>query len=146
MTTIIRCLFLVLVQILVLSFATNVLSQVDPQQTLIGTWQGRAEITYAKELTLVINSVKAAGNGEWIGRGRFGPFVDTQKAGGRTEISITLKTNELYLQWTGKAGKAPVRVKLVGDSKLVGTIEAFERDQVVERRITFEKVQGGETK
>jgi len=34
----------------------------------------------------------------------------------------------------------------VGDNKLVGTIEAFDRGRVAERRITFEKVKAGETK
>lgn len=138
--------FLVVVQVLALTFASNAHSQVDPEQGLIGTWQGHAETTKNQERTLVINSVKATGNGEWVGRGRFGQGVDTEKAGGNMEITISSKNNEIYLEWTGNNGKAPVHVKLVGDNKLEGTIEAFERNRVAERRITFEKVKAGDVK
>lgn len=114
---------------------------------LIGdSWQGQAETAKDQERTLVINSVKATGSGEWVADGRFGKFVATEKDGGQTEISITLKDNELYLEWTGNAGKAPVRVKLVGDNKLEGTIGAFDRGRVVPRRITFEKVKAGDVR
>src|SRR6185295_9912793 len=123
MITTIRWSFLLVVQVLVLSFASNALSQVDPEKALIGTWQGHAETAKNQERTLVINSVKATGSGEWVGRGRFGQGVDTDKGGGNTEINISSKNNELYLEWTGSNGKAPVHVKLVGDNKLEGTIE-----------------------
>ena len=101
-----------------------------------------------RERTLVITSVKASSSGEWVGRGRFGTTgqVDTEKAGGNTEINISSKNNEIYLEWVGANGKAPVRVKMVGDDKLEGTIGAFDRGRAVDRRITFEKVKAGEVK
>ena len=136
---------------LALSFlivVTNALAQVDPEKALLGTWEGQADTQQNRERVLVINSVKATGNGEWVGRGRFGTAgqVDTEKAGGNTEISISSKNNEIYLEWVGAQGKAPVRVKMVNDNKLEGTIGAFDRGRAVDRRITFEKTKAGEVK
>jgi hypothetical protein len=115
-----------------LSFA-----QVDPEKALIGKWEGQAEVAKNRERAIVIDSVKATGSGEWIG------YAD----GGKTEIDISKKDNEIYLEWTGAGGgKAPYRVKMVGDNKMEGTVEAFEKGRSVPRRITFEKVKAGDIK
>jgi len=129
-----------------LSVSNLALAQVDPTKVLIGTWEGQAEITKNRERTLVINSVKPTGDGEWVARGRIGTStnVDTEKGGGQ-EMSVSLKNNEIFIE-AGKDGKAPYHLKLVGDNKLEGTVEAFERGKVAPRRITFEKVKAKETK
>jgi hypothetical protein len=124
-------------------FARLTFAQVDPEKALIGKWDGQAQTNQNRERTLVITSVKATGSGEWVGSGKFGP---TGQEGNDTEINISSKNNEIYLEWVGAQGKAPVRVKMVGGDKLEGTIEAFDRGRVVPRGITFEKVKAGEVK
>jgi len=127
-------------------FASLCFSQVDPEKALIGRWDGLAQASpphQSSESTLVITSIKATGSGEWVGSGQFGT---TGQDGSDTEINISSKNNEIYLEWVGAQGKAPVRVKVVGDNKLEGTIEAFDRGRVVPRGITFEKVKAGDVK
>ena len=87
-------------------------------------------------------------DGEWVGRGRFGITgqVDTIKAGGNTEISVSSKNNEIYAEWVQKNGNT-VRVKMVGDNKLEGTIGFVDgRGSLQNRKITFEKIKAGEVK
>jgi hypothetical protein len=57
-------------------------------------------------------------------------------------ISISpSKNNELYLEWIQKNGNIPVRVKMVGENKLEGTIGLVDRGgRLQERKIVFEKV------
>jgi hypothetical protein len=97
---------------------------------------------------LVITGVKATGDGEWVGRGRFGLAgeVDTQAPGGKLEIRITSKNNEIYVETVGPLSKSPIRVKMVGDNKLEGTIGSFEWARAVDRKVTFEKTKAGEVK
>jgi len=129
-------------------FARLTFAQVDPEKALIGTWEGQAERAQNRDMTLVITSVKATGDGEWIGRGRLGTTgqVHTEKSGGPTEINISSKNNEIYVELVGKNSKSPVRVKMVSDNKLEGTIGAFDRGRAVDRRIVFEKVKAGDVK
>jgi len=114
---------------------------VDPTRALIGTWEGWADGIKHPEQTLVINSVKPTGSGEWVARGRFGLSgqVDREKGGGQ-KLSVSSKDNEILIEFVTPQGKMPVRVKLVGDNKLEGTVEAFDRGKVAKRRINFEKV------
>jgi len=120
-------------------FAGLTFAQVDPEKALIGKWAGQAEVLRNQERTLVINSVKATGSGEWTGYG--------STDGGNVEISIAKKDNEIHLEYIGAGGgKAPYHLKMVGDNKMVGTIEAFQRGRVAPARITFEKVKAGELK
>ena len=114
---------------------------VDPTTALIGTWEGRADGLKHPDQTLVINSVKPTGSGEWVARGRFGLFgqVDTEKGGGR-KLSVSSKDNEILIEFVTFDGKMPVRVKLVGDNKLEGTVEGFDRGKVIKKRIVLEKV------
>ena len=59
--------------LLVLSAGALALAQVDPTKVLVGTWEGLIEIPRGGDQVLIINSVKAKGEGEWVARGRFGP-------------------------------------------------------------------------
>jgi hypothetical protein len=58
-------------QILLISAATFSFAQVDPTKALVGTWEGQIEISSNSQRTLIINSVKAKGEGEWVARGRY---------------------------------------------------------------------------
>jgi len=82
----------------------------------------------------------------WVARVLIGSCtnVDTEK-GDDQEMSVSLKNNEIFIE-AGKDGKAPYVLKLVGDNKLEGTIETFERSRVAPSRISFEKVKAGEIK
>ena len=121
------------------SFAGFTFAQADPEKGLIGKWEGQAEVAKNRERSLVINSVKATGSGEWTGYG--------STDAGNVEINITKKDNEIYLEYVGAGGgKAPYRLKMVGDNKMEGTVEAFEKGRSVPRRITFEKVKAGDVK
>lgn len=42
------------------------LAQVDPTKVLIGTWEGHTETQKGYDQILIINSVKATGEGEWV--------------------------------------------------------------------------------
>ena len=130
-------------------FAGLCFAQVNPEKALIGVWEGQAEVPQYRERTLVVTRVKATGDGEWVGRGRFGITgqVDTEKAGGNTDINISSKNNDIYDEWVQKNGNIPVRVKMVGDNKLEGTIGLVDaRGRLQDRRITFEKVKAGDVK
>jgi len=124
--------------ILVLSYATLSCAQVDPTKVLVGKWEGQAEITKNRERTLIINSVEPAGSGEWVARGRMGLSwrIDEEKEGGG-RIKVFTKDNEIYLD---SPGNTNAQLKLIGENKLEGTIEAFERGRVAPRRIRFEKM------
>ena len=69
----------------------------------------------------MISSVKAQGKGEWIARGRLGVTGQVQESPGGQEITVSSKNNEIFLEFVRPA-KAPVRLKLVGDNMLQGTI------------------------
>jgi hypothetical protein len=70
-------------------FAGLTFAQVDPEKALIGRWAGQAEVLRNQERTLVIDSVKATGSGEWTGYG--------STDGGNVEINIAKKDNEIHL-------------------------------------------------
>ncbi|HEX2930872.1 MAG TPA: hypothetical protein VHV54_14215, partial [Candidatus Binatia bacterium] len=75
MANVIRSIFAFCLQILILGTATPGFAQVDPTKALIGRWEGTVESSGApggNQRTLIINSVKAQGEGEWIARGRLG--------------------------------------------------------------------------
>jgi hypothetical protein len=63
------------------------------------------------------------------------------------EINIAKKDNEIHLEYVGAGGgKAPYHLKMVGENKMEGTVEAFQRGRVTPARVTFEKVKAGEAK
>jgi hypothetical protein len=120
-------------------FAGLTFAQVDPEKALIGKWAGQAEVLRNQERTLVIDSVKATGSGEWTGYG--------STDGGNVEINIAKRDNEFHLEYVGAGGgKAPYHLKMVAENKMEGTVEAFQRGRVAPARITFEKVKVGEVK
>ena len=139
----IRLSFAITLALSLLFAVTNVCAQVDPEKTLLGTWaapEGKP--------TLVINSVKATGNDEWVG--------NATQAGRNIEINISKKGSEIYLEWiSAGAYRAPFHVKMTDDNKMEGTIEGFRTahglagtpgHQLPPRKITLEKVKAGEVK
>ena len=61
-------------------------------------------------------------------------------------MNISSKDGVIHIEFIGGQGKAPVRLKLVGENKLEGTVNTFERGRAGDRRATFEKVKAGDTK
>ena len=122
-----------------LSFA-----QVDPEKVLVGTWEGQVEalLSSGNQFVLIINSVKKISDTEWVARARFGrpDMVNKETQGGR-EIEVIQKDNDIVVNFTGKSG-TPMRLKLVGDNRLEGTLNTTERGQrnPSDHRIKFEKV------
>ena len=120
-------------------FAGLTFAQVDPEKALIGRWEGQAEVAKNRERKITINSVKATGSGDWVG--------DATIGGAKTEISISKKDNEIYVEWVSEGGgKSPYHMKLVSDDKMEGTVESFQRGRVAPAKVTFEKVKAGEVK
>ena len=126
------------VLVLMLSAGALTFAQVDPTKVLIGTWEGQAETPKGYDQLLIINSVKAKGDGEWVARGRFGPRDSTSPRPGGQAMAVTAKDNEIFIEFVAK-GNNPVRLKLVNDSKLEGTISIVLK-RAVDRRIWLEKV------
>jgi len=119
-------------QILLIAAATFSFAQVDPTKALVGTWEGQIETSWNSGRTLIINSVKAKGEGEWVARGRFGLSGQVSKESGGQAMSVSSKDNDVFVEFVSGNAKSPVRLKLVGDNKLEGTVS--------DRRIKFEKV------
>jgi hypothetical protein len=126
------------VLVLVLSAGALTLAQVDPTKVLIGTWEGQAETLKGYDQILIINSVKANGDGEWVARGRFGPRDSTSTGPGGQEMAVKAKDNEIFIEFVAK-GNNPVRLKLVNDNKLEGTINIVLK-RAVNRKVWLEKV------
>jgi hypothetical protein len=149
MANVIRSIFAFCLQILILGTATSGFAQVDPTKALIGRWEGQVESSSApggNQRTLMISSVKAQGEGEWIARGRFGFTGQVQEGPGGQEISVSSKNNEIFIEFATGTGKAPVRLKLVDDNTLKGTIGGFDRGRAVNYRISLEKIKAGDIK
>jgi hypothetical protein len=127
--------FFVLVLVLSGAFA---LAQVDPTKVLIGTWEGQTETQKGYDQILIINSVKATGEGEWVARGRFGPRDSTSTGPGGQEMAVRTKDNEIYIEFASK-GNNPVRLKLVNENRLEGTINIVLK-RPVDRRVWLDKV------
>ena len=126
--------------LLVLSAGALALAQVDPIKVLVGTWEGLIEIPRGSDQLLIINSVKAKGEGEWVARGRFGPRDYTSSGQGGQAMDVKAKDNEIFLEFMTKA-KNPVRLKLVNENRLEGTINVISPPgRAVNRRAWFEKV------
>ena len=126
-------------QFVLLAHANFSFAQVDPAKALPGNWVGQIEISGNSGRQLIINSVKPTGDGEWTARGRYG-FPDQVKAGpGGQEMSVSSKDNEIILEFVVGTSKNPVRLKLVGDNKLEGTINMVAGGRGSDRRIKFEK-------
>jgi hypothetical protein len=127
-------------QILLISSATVSSAQVDPTKALIGTWEGQIEISRGNNArALIINSVKAKGEGEWVARGRYNyPDQINQESGGGQAMTVSTKNNEIFVDFRSGNANNPVHLKLVGDNKLEGTVDLGGKTG--DRRIKFEKV------
>ena len=90
--------------------------------------------------------MKAKGEGEGAARGRYGFPDQTSKDGGGQAMSVSSKDNEIFVEFLSPGAKNPVRLKLVGDNKLEGTVDMGGK--IGNRRIKFEKVEtkAGEVK
>jgi len=129
-------------QILLIAAATFSFAQVDPTKALIGRWEGQIEISGNSARTLMINSVKAKGEGEWVARGRYAiAGMESEKTTGGNEMSVSSKDNDVFVEFVAGGSKNPVRLKLVGDNKLEGTINMVGEGQASDRRIRLEKVE-----
>jgi hypothetical protein len=140
---------LVVVQIALISAASLGFAQVDPTKALIGRWEGQIEISSNNARTLQINSVKAKGDGEWVARGRYAiTGQESEKTTGGSEINVFSKDNEIHVEFSVPGSKNPVKLKLVNDNKLEGTINMVAGGRGADRRIRFEKAEtkAGETK
>ena len=97
----------------------------------------------------MINSVKAKGEGEWVARGRYAiAGAESEKTTGGSEMSVSSKDNDVYVEFVVGSSKNPVKLKLVSENKLEGTINMVVGGRGADRRIRFEKVEtkAGETK
>ena len=116
--------------------ATVSLAQVDPSKVLIGAWEGWVDgIPSPQERWLVIRAVKAKEGGGWIADGRYGY---TAEKGARHQIEVTTQGNDTLLEFSS-AEKNPVKLKLVGETKLEGTANFVITGRTTNRRVTFEK-------
>jgi hypothetical protein len=95
--------------VLLLSAGTLTFAQVDPTQILLGTWEGKVETPKGSDIVLIINSVKAIGEDEWLARGRFCPRRSVSTEPGGQEMSVKSKGNELSIHFITK-DKNPVRL------------------------------------
>ena len=123
-------------------FAALSFAQVDPEKALIGRWRSQET-----NLPVVINSVKATGNDEWVGY--------ASAYGGNIEIDIWKKDNEIYLRWISVRNGAPYRLKMTGDDQMEGTVGGFQLAHgmsgtpghwVEGNKATFKKVKAGNVK
>jgi hypothetical protein len=90
------------------------------------------------DMILIINLVEAKGEGEWIARGRFGPRSNTSTGPGGRTMDVKAKDNEISIEFTTKDNN-PVRLKLVNDKRLEGTVNLVLK-RAVDRRIWLDKV------
>lgn len=113
----------------------------DPTKALVGRWEGQIEISSNNGRVLQINSVKATGNGEWIARGRYAiAGSESEKTTGGSEMTVVSKDNEIHVEFVAGGSKNPVKLKLIGENKLEGTINMVVGGRGADRRIKFEKV------
>jgi hypothetical protein len=104
-------------------------AQADPAKVLIGTWVGHAEVPRDSERVLIISSVTPKDGGGWVADGRFGFTV--KKAPPR-QIEVSLQGSDIILEFV--AGQnSPVRLKLVGENRLEGTLNiVLQTEPVIE--------------
>jgi len=114
------CSYLFVIQILIGLGGSLAWAQVDPGKVLVGTWIGHVELPRDSERALVIRSVKPKDGGGWIADGRYGLTVEKM---GRREIEVSLQGSDIILEFvTSEKTPNPVRLKLVGENRLEGTL------------------------
>jgi hypothetical protein len=106
---------------------------------LVGTWIGHVEVPRDSERVLVIRSVKPKDGGGWIADGRYGLTLEKM---GRREIDVSLQGNDIILEFvTGTKIPNPVRLKLVGENRLEGTLNIRLDYRTSNRGFKLEKVE-----
>ena len=116
--------------------AQPIWAQADPAKVLVGSWEGWVEgIPQPQERWLVIRSVKPKEGGGWIADGRYGYTADK---GARHQIDVLTQDGDTILEFSS-AEKNPVRLKLVGDSKLEGTANFVTSGRTTKRIVKFDK-------
>ena len=136
-------------QILLIAEATLLFAQVDPTKALIGRWEGQIEKAGNSGRTLLINSVKTKGDGEWVGRVRYAiAGAESDKTTGGSDLFVSSKDNDIYVEFIVGTSRNPVKLKLIGEDKLEGTINMVVKGRGADQRIKFEKAEtkAGETK
>jgi hypothetical protein len=94
-------------------------AQLDPTKVLMGKWEGHVEVPRNTERTLIIESVTTK-DGGWVAEGCFG---STGENLGRRSIQVSQQGGDIILEFVaGAKTPNPVRLKLVGERKLEGTI------------------------
>ena len=112
-------------------------AQADPAKVLIGTWVGHAEVPRDSERVLIIRSVTPKDGGGWVADGGFGGKGDQ-----RIEIKVSAsRVRDIILEFvTGQNN--PVRLKLVGENRLDGTLNIVLQNRTSNRSLKLEKKEG----
>jgi hypothetical protein len=130
---------LLILQILIGLGGLSAWAQLDPTTVLVGTWIGHVEVPRDSERVLVIRSVKPKDGGGWIADGRYGLTLEKM---GRREIDVSLQGNDIILEFvTGTKIPNPVRLKLVGENRLEGTLNIRLDYRTSNRGFKLEKVE-----
>lgn len=93
-------------------------AQLDPTKALVGTWEGWVRVPPYREFTLIIESVTPQ-DGGWVARGRYG-LKEANVIRPPRPIPVSQQGGDIIVEF--RAGKNPVRLKLVGERKLEGTM------------------------
>jgi hypothetical protein len=130
---------LLVLQILIGLAGVSALAQVDPTTVLVGTWIGHVEVPRDSERVLVITSVTPKEGGGWVADGRFG--FTAEKTLPR-EIDVSLQGSDIILEFvTGTKIPNPVRLKLMGENRLEGTLNIRLDYRTSNRGFKLEKVE-----
>ena len=117
-------------------------AQPDPAKLLIGTWVGNAELPRDSERVLIISSVTPKDGGGWVADGRFGFTVEKTEA---RQIEVSLQGSDIILEFVAGQNN-PVRLKLVGENRLEGTLNIVlpnrTSNRTSNRSLKLEKKEG----
>ena len=131
------CSYLFVIQILIGLGGSSAWAQLDPTKVLVGKWEGHVESLRDSERVLVIRSVTPKEGGGWVADGRFGLTIEKM---GRREIEVSLRGDDIILEFA--AGQSnPVRLKLVGENRLEGTLNVMAAVRAVNLGFKLEKVE-----
>jgi hypothetical protein len=103
----------------------------------MGTWIGHAELPSDSGRVLIIKSVTPKEGGGWVADGRFGFTVE--KTGPR-QVEISLQGTDIILEFVVGQNN-PVRLKLVGENRLEGTLNIVLQNRTSNRSLKLEKKQ-----
>ena len=112
-------------------------AQLDPAKVLVGPWEGSIQAPPHREFTLIIESVTPK-EGGWVARGRFG--LKDGNVRPPLPIPVSQQGGDIILEF--RARENPVRLKLVGERKLEGTINVVgAMGKTRNQPFKFEKVE-----